>query len=389
MTFFLASVGNEAEALTALAGGADLIDFKDPAKGALGALDPRAVRRGVQAVAGRRQTSAVAGDPPMDPADLARAVEAAIETGVDYVKIGLYADARGAGRIAAMAPLAAQAKLVGVIFADEEADLSLVDQLASAGFAGVMLDTARKNAGRLLDHRHSAWLAGFLALCRDKSLLGGLAGSLEPPDVPRLLPLGPDILGFRGALCAKGDRKAGLDREAVDLVRGLIPLDASAARTGSAEQGIVDYQRLVGRGYAVESSDGASRADRVFVRDFVLPVHIGAYRSERDAAQRVRFDVDAFVQRGTHTPSDMRDVLSYDIITDGIRRIVAEGHVELTETLAERIAGFVLGQPRVGKVVVRVEKLDIGPGAVGVEITREKTAEATILRHPGERGSSH
>ena len=388
MTLFLASVVNEAEAKLAVAGGADLIDFKDPAKGALGALDARAVRQGVKAVAGRRRTSAVAGDPGMGPSRLTEAVAAIAAMGLDYVKIALPSDAQHAARIAALARLARTTKLVGVIFADEQVDPSLVDELAGAGFAGAMLDTARKDAGRLLDHRDPAWLSSFLARGQGKGLIAGLAGSLEPPDVPRLLPLGPDVLGFRGALCAMGKRQAGLDAKAIELVRGLIPLDAGSGAGQRAEQGVVDYQRLVGRGYAVESSDRASRADRVFVRDFVLPVSIGAYRSERDDPQRVRFDVEAFVQRGTHMPADMRDVLSYDIITDGIRRIVAEGHVELTETLAERVAGLVLGQPRVAKVVVRVAKLDIGPGAAGVEITREKTAEATILRHPGERGSS-
>jgi dihydroneopterin aldolase len=229
--------------------------------------------------------------------------------------------------------------------------------------------------------------------CREIGLLAGLAGSLEPPDVPRLLPLRPDILGFRGALCAKGERTEGLDAKAVSLVRGLIPMDGRDRPIEDGEEDRVDYRLLVGRGYAVEPRDGASRADRIFVRDFVMPVRIGAYRIEHDSTQRVRFNVEAFVQRGTHAPADMRDVLSYDVITDAVRRIVAEGHVELVEVLAERVAGVILGQPRVSKVVVRVEKLDIGPAAVGVEITREKTAEAAILRHPapatsGEHGSS-
>jgi dihydroneopterin aldolase len=99
----------------------------------------------------------------------------------------------------------------------------------------------------------------------------------------------------------------------------------------------------------------------------------------------VRFNVDAFVQRDFRAAADMRDVLSYDVISDGIRMLIADRHVDLVETLAERIAAMVLGQPRVAKVRVRVEKLDVGPGAVGVEIIREKTAEATILRHPAIR----
>ena len=76
MTLFLTSVASEAEAEIAIAGGADLIDFKDAAKGALGALEPEILRAAVASVAGRRPTSAVTGDLPMDPQSLPKAVGA-------------------------------------------------------------------------------------------------------------------------------------------------------------------------------------------------------------------------------------------------------------------------------------------------------------------------
>ena len=107
----------------------------------------------------------------------------------------------------------------------------------------------------------------------------------------------------------------------------------------------------------------------------MLPVRLGAYASEYDKPQRVRFNVDAQILRGLHEPEDMRDVFSYDVITDGIRMIVAFGHIALTETLAERIASLLLEHPRVVRATVRVEKLDLGPGAVGVTIERERGAE--------------
>ncbi|MBV8962977.1 MAG: dihydroneopterin aldolase, partial [Hyphomicrobiales bacterium] len=246
MTLFLASVTSETEAEIAIASGADIIDFKDPAKGALGALEPERLRSAVASVSGRRPTSAVTGDLPMDPQTLPLAVE----------------------NIAA----------IGVVFADETVDLSLVERLAAARFHGAMIDTARKGAGRLLNRRDLVWLSAFVERCRRNGILAGLAGSLEPPDVPRLLPLRPDILGFRGALCAKGERTAELDPKAISLVRELIPSDRRAQAAGNGQDGDrVDYRLLVGRGYAVEPRDGASRADRIFVRDFVVPMHIGAY----------------------------------------------------------------------------------------------------------------
>ena len=112
--------------------------------------------------------------------------------------------------------------------------------------------------------------------------------------------------------------------------------------------------------------------DLVFVHDFVLPVRIGAFDREQDAPQRVRFTVDACVARPARTPERLHEVFSYDLITEGIRGIVAQGHVHLVETLAERIAAMVLAHPQVPSVTVRVEKLEVIPGSVGVQITRGK-----------------
>jgi dihydroneopterin aldolase len=115
--------------------------------------------------------------------------------------------------------------------------------------------------------------------------------------------------------------------------------------------------------------------DLVLVEDFVLPVFIGAYASERGAPQDVRFAVTASVMRTGRAAEDMRDVFSYDLITDGIRMLVGSGHVPLVETLAEQIAAVVLGHKRVTKVMVRVQKLQTGSGVVGVEIERTRGAE--------------
>ena len=112
--------------------------------------------------------------------------------------------------------------------------------------------------------------------------------------------------------------------------------------------------------------------DLVFVHDFVLPVCIGAFDSEHDRPQQVRFTVDACVARPSHTPERLHEVFSYDLITDAIRALVAQGHIHLVETLAERIAAAVLAHPQILTVTVRVEKLEVGPGSVGVQITRAK-----------------
>ena len=379
MTLLLASVTGPDEAAVALAHGADIIDLKDASRGALGALDRDVLRATVAAVSGRRPVSAVTGDLPMEPDVIAAAVARTAETKVDYVKVGLFPGPRRQDCIRALAPLAQTTKIVGVMFADRSADNDLIKLMAEAGFAGAMLDTADKRAGRLIDCMDVAALRVFVGACREHGLMAGLAGSLEAPDVPRLLLLEPDYLGFRGALCVGRDRTAGIDPAAIAIIRELIPLDArSAADEGTATR--VDYRLLAARGYSLEDSgDGAT--DHIFVRDFVLPARIGAYAREREKPQNVRFNVDAKVRRIGHGVEDMRDVFSYDVITDGIRIIVAQEHIAFLETLAERVAASVLGHPRVVSVTVRVEKLDVGPGAVGVEIVRDRPADVARVHH--------
>jgi (5-formylfuran-3-yl)methyl phosphate synthase len=379
MTLLLASVTGPDEAAVALAYGADIIDLKDASRGALGALDRDVLRATVAAVAGRRPVSAVTGDLPMEPDVIAAAVARTVETKVDYVKVGLFPGPRRQDYIRALAPLAQATKIVGVMFADRGADNDLIKLMAESGFAGAMLDTADKRAGRLIDCMDVAALRVFVGACRERGLMAGLAGSLEAPDVPRLLLLEPDYLGFRGALCAGRERTAHIDPASIAIIRELIPLDArSAADEGAATR--VDYRLLAARGYSLE--DGADLAtDHIFVRDFVLPARIGAYAREREKPQNVRFNVDAKVRRIGHGVEDMRDVFSYDVITDGIRIIVAQEHIAFLETLAERVAASVLGHPRVVSVTVRVEKLDVGPGAVGVEIVRDRPADVARVHH--------
>jgi len=384
MTLLLASVRDAEEAEVALAHGADIVDLKDAARGALGALDPAVVRAAARAIAGRRPASAVTGDLPMEPETIAAAAESMAAAGVQYVKVGLFPDPRREDCIRRLSALARNTKLVGVMFADlaPEAvgNAAVLGLMAETGFAGAMLDTARKGSGRLLDRMEIPSLARFVGACRTHGLMAGLAGSLEPPDIPRLLPLAPDYLGFRGALCHAGDRTAGIDPAAFRLVRALIPPAPRADDSGS-DGTTVDYRLLAARGYSIDPGKDEAARNRIFVRDFVLPVRIGAYAHERDKLQRVRFNVDVEVLRPTHPSEDMRDVFSYDVVTDGIRMIVAQEHIGLLETLAERIAALVLAHARVFGVTVRAEKLDIGPGAVGVEIRRERPAEMANVRH--------
>jgi (5-formylfuran-3-yl)methyl phosphate synthase len=379
MTLLLASVTDAAEAEVALRHDADIIDVKDVRNG-FGAVDPALVVATVDAVCRRRPVSAVTGDPDMEPETVLRMAGALADAGASYIKVGLYPGPKRCDCIRALSALASRARLIGVMFADHGPDEALVALMANNGFCGVMIDTFQKDAKRLLDHMDIAAIAHFTDDAHSRRLMAGLAGSLEPPDIPRLLLAAPDVLGFRRALCAGEDREAPLNAEAIDIVRGLIPKDLRQIDAGNSPSSKLDYGLLAARGYSLEpkhDSDG----DRVFLHDFILSVRVGAYAHERGKVQDVRFNVDARVRRADRLAEDMRDVVSYDLIADSIRIIAAQEHIDLVETLAERIAALILTHPRVISVTVRVEKLEVGPGATGVEILRRRPSDVANVHH--------
>ena len=111
--------------------------------------------------------------------------------------------------------------------------------------------------------------------------------------------------------------------------------------------------------------------DRISLRDHIVAVEIGAFQAERGTTQRICFNVVVEVQPLTGPIDDDVDrILSYDRVTEAIAFELSEERLNLLETLAERVAERILLEPQAIRAFVRIEKLDRGPGALGVEIVR-------------------
>ena len=223
MTLFLASVRNEGEAALALAAGADVIDLKEPLRGALGAVTMETVRDCVRAVGGRSIVSATVGDVPLDAATLREAALQQHALGVEYVKLGVFPGDGAEEAMRGLDRLARRAQLIFVLFADALPDFDAVAVASRVGARGVMLDTMTKDGGPLLEHLTEERLSAFVVHARNDGLLVGLAGSLRASHVVPLLAIEPDLLGFRGALCRRHERGRTLDLEACSAIRALIP----------------------------------------------------------------------------------------------------------------------------------------------------------------------
>jgi len=113
--------------------------------------------------------------------------------------------------------------------------------------------------------------------------------------------------------------------------------------------------------------------DRISLRDYTVEVEIGAFQLERGTLQRVTFNIVVEVAPiAGPIEDDVDRILSYDRVTEAIAIELEAERINLLETLAARVAERILQEPQAERVFVRIEKLDRGPFALGVEIVRSR-----------------
>jgi (5-formylfuran-3-yl)methyl phosphate synthase len=219
----LVSVVSAQEARRALAGGADIIDVKDPSQGPLGAPSPRVLSEVVAEVGDAAPVSVALGDLPNLPHTAALAARGAALTGAAYVKVGL----RGVGGLDdAVALMRAVADAVDphtAVIAAAYADAGALDPPAlspawlpevvdRAGIAGALVDTFVKDGRGLYSWLSASELAGLIARTRSAGGSFAVAGQLTRGQLRRVA---ADVVGVRSAVCRGGDRTAELDAELV------------------------------------------------------------------------------------------------------------------------------------------------------------------------------
>lgn len=218
MTQLLTSVKNVEESLLAMYAGANIIDLKDPAVGALGALSIDLSKQILAALDADILTSATVGEGHSSIEKLTADIKKYAQIGVDVVKISVSELFLNQQFFVEIQQLTLRGiKLVAVFFADKSIDLSLIAKLQTAGFYGAMIDTQQK-ARPLLDVQSMHLLNEFTRMCKDCSLITGLAGSVSKQHINTILTLKPDFIGMRGGICHEGNRTSSLSREKVEEV---------------------------------------------------------------------------------------------------------------------------------------------------------------------------
>ncbi len=274
----LISVRTAAEAVEALAGGADIIDIKEPANGPLGRADDEVWRQVVETVGCRASVSVALGElgqgpPPRLPENIcAKSIETSESGATGCLPASANAPSRPHWRTSRQWHTASHTFSEGIAFAKvglagappdwEQRLLDYAKRLGVTGFvpvayadgrsvaappvelvlawacryraAAVMIDTANKRGGGLFDWVTPDMVAGWIAKARRAGVAIALAGSLRDDRLAQAIALMPDIVGVRGAACQGGDRMAGVNAQSV---RGLANLLATRTATAAAHAG--------------------------------------------------------------------------------------------------------------------------------------------------------
>jgi uncharacterized protein (UPF0264 family) len=233
----LVSVRSAAEARLAQAGGAGIIDAKEPDRGPLGQVDAEVLAEIRAAVPVRTWISAALGDVASTD-DIARAL-AGVTVPVRFVKLGF----RGIPEADTVQGLLRDAvrraeghegspRVVAVSYGDHARAESLSPVAAceiarAAGAAGLLIDTCVKDAQSLFDFMEVAALAGIGRALAADELEFALAGNLGADRVAMALDAGATIFGVRGAACESNRRTGGIVetrvRELADAIRHELP----------------------------------------------------------------------------------------------------------------------------------------------------------------------
>ena len=222
MTGLLVSVRDAVEAQAALRGGAALIDVKEPRHGSLGAASPEVWRQIRDAMPSHVPCSAALGE-LMDVAPQQARLWPASLTGYQFAKLGL----SGCGKVSdwqsrwqsVLHELPPETRRVAVVYADwQTAGAPSPGEILSAAIectcAALLIDTFDKNAGPISAHFSFQEIEVLLTAARAANLTTVLAGSLTLELARELLPLAPDYLAVRGAVC-RGGRSGTVDESLV------------------------------------------------------------------------------------------------------------------------------------------------------------------------------
>ena len=113
---------------------------------------------------------------------------------------------------------------------------------------------------------------------------------------------------------------------------------------------------------------------KILIKDLVLNILVGIHNFEKKKKQRVRFNLIINIDQNLiPNDKDLKSIVNYEQVIKTITKITSRKHYLLLETLAEKIFFKLFENPRIKKILLRIEKLDVIKNTTSVGIELEKT----------------
>ncbi len=207
-----------------------IVDVKNPEEGTLGANKPWVIKEVMEFIGGRAEIGASIGDLDYRPGLVAQAAFGVASLGVDYIVASMHS----VKKIEEVAELSRavnkaieEAGSNARVIVSGYADFMRIDSVNPFEFPGaveadiLMLDTAIKDGKNIFDFATVENLAEFCDRSRENGSMCCISGSIRVKHLPKALKIGADILGFRGAICIKGEANREKVKELFDALESL------------------------------------------------------------------------------------------------------------------------------------------------------------------------
>ena len=115
---------------------------------------------------------------------------------------------------------------------------------------------------------------------------------------------------------------------------------------------------------------------KILINELILDLKLGYYDFEKEKTQKVKFslEIDYQDKKPSHD-KDIKSIVNYGTIVKLITKLVKKKHYNFLETLAEAVFDELFKDKRIGKIMLKIEKMEILKkcSSVGIQITKKRS----------------
>ena len=115
---------------------------------------------------------------------------------------------------------------------------------------------------------------------------------------------------------------------------------------------------------------------KILINELILDLKLGYYDFEREKSQKVKFSLEIdYEDKKPTNDKDIKSIVNYGTVVKLITKLVKKKHYNFLESLAESVFNELFKDKRIGKIMLKIEKLEILKecSSVGIQITKKRS----------------